>query len=96
MPNEKDDKRSVIDATFIPNEQADTGGDSLDSPIKPPMTAKEFKQHCKRLAEDKTKGMGTRLAAFGLGAATEMILDGIGEVLGTTKKRSPKKLKGGK
>lgn len=87
--------RGTVDADFtpnLPNIQREQPDESLDTgPIPPPMTAKEFKQHCARVSKDTSKGMATRLAAFALGTATEMFLDAAGEVLGTGKKKLPAK-----
>lgn len=83
MPNEKDDKRPVVEASFIPNEPHDDQNLS----IAPPMTAKEFRRHCKAIAENKEKPMATRLVAFGLGAFVEGVTDGVEEILGGKPKR---------
>ena len=83
---------AVIDAEFVPNAQSGDEQQDLDAPIPPPMSAKEFKQHCARIAKDSNKGMATRMAAFGLGTLTEMFLDAAGEVLGTGKKPTRKRL----
>lgn len=86
MRSEEDDKRPVVEASFVPDV-------APSPPIPPPMTAKDFKRHCAKVAGDKSKGMATRLAAFGLGTVTEMFLDATGEVLGTAKRSSKKRLK---
>ena len=63
-------------------------------PIAPPMSARDFKRHCARIAANKEKGMATRLAAFGLGTFTELLLDAADEVLtGPKKKKLPSKSK---
>lgn len=74
----------VVEPEFTPNIQQE------QSDLAPPMSAKEFKQHCARISKDASKGMATRMAAFGLGTLTEMFLDAAGEILGTPKKRLSK------
>lgn len=90
-------KPGTYEADFTPNkaipvEQHDMPPEENLS-IAPPMTAKEFRAHCKAIAENKEKPMATRLVAFGLGAFVEGVTDGVEEILGGKKRPAKRRLK---
>lgn len=52
-------------------------------PLVPPMSLKDFKRKMAKMSADKERSMAVRVAAFGLGALSQHLLDASAEVLGT-------------